>query len=242
MLKKIRVFAQNIYDSILAEPFALDIREVQLLAFLYPKVDWSKVRYFKGLPWFAKKGFASAMAIPSTYTFNHVHIHFKEFDPKKPYQLVTLVHEAFHVLQYHETKSMNSYFAFGFFRKFLRWYLAWYFRRVIPNIFRKRMGLSDANYDAYRYHVMETPAYSIEPLFGESLTDYYLYPCKVYEQQYARLIQEDAAIESPTNPVLLFLSMCITLSIAIIKPILESIALLFAVLLGAKTWKSRKKE
>lgn len=242
MIKKIRAFAQNIYDSILPEPFTLAPREVELLSFLYPTVDWSKVRYFRGLPWFAQKGFASAMAIPSTYTFNHVHIHFKDFDPKKPYQVIILVHEAFHVLQYHDTNSMNSYFAFGFFRKFLRWYLAWYFKRVIPNIFKKRMGLSDANYDAYRYHAMEIPAYGIEPVFGESMTNYYLYPRKAYEEKYMKLVQEDSEIESPPNFLLLFFSMCITLSIAIIKPTLEVIALFFAILLGAKTWKSRKKE
>lgn len=77
---------------------------LKLLERIYPTIDWSKVKFHNGLPWFVStfSPATEAITIPGTYSFNNIHIYFKNFDPCSCKGLATIIHEGFHVLQYND--------------------------------------------------------------------------------------------------------------------------------------------
>lgn len=76
---------------------------LKLLQTIYPTVDWSKVKFYDGLPWFVSFSPATtAITLPGFYGINNINIYFKNFDPCTCYGLSTIIHEGFHVLQYND--------------------------------------------------------------------------------------------------------------------------------------------
>lgn len=85
---------------------------MDLLRALYPTIDWSKVTFLEGKPWFLLTGYG-ALTIPDPLSIDGYLVYLgddTEFcDPKQKYEtLNTLVHEAVHILQYQGVVKSGS--------------------------------------------------------------------------------------------------------------------------------------
>jgi len=96
---------------------------VQLLKDLYPSVNWNRVDFYEGLPWFTPyiAPYVTAQALPEFYSFSRYRIYTKNFDETKPQYLADIVHEGYHVMQ-----AMHFWkgYGFGFFRGLMLYYNA----------------------------------------------------------------------------------------------------------------------
>lgn len=137
--------------TILREHFFLKKHEVrestlQLLRQIYPSVDWSRVDFYEGLPWFTPMAapFVSAQALPHFYSTHRFRIYLKKFDESRAQCLADIVHEAYHVMQ---GMSFQKGYGLGFFRTWMVFYLADFFK------------------NGYRDNVFEVPAFDQEYRF-----------------------------------------------------------------------------
>lgn len=107
---------------------------MELLGFLYPTVDWSRVDFYSGLPWWTAG--ASAITIPDPVSLGRFRIHMGNLtDPCSPTTMRVIVHEAFHVLQF---MSFNSGYGFGMFNPGFVAYLGCFFRNFFGRVFSLR--------------------------------------------------------------------------------------------------------
>lgn len=116
---------------------------------IYPTIDWKKVKFYDGLPWFTAL-FAprtNAITLPGTYGFHNIVIHFKKFDPYTTKGISTVIHEGFHVLQFNEIGTGKV----SWIRKFMIQYLGWCIK----------LGKN-----CYVNHPMEKEAYEFESRFS----------------------------------------------------------------------------
>jgi hypothetical protein len=114
-----------------------------LLAKLYPNINWRRVSFYEGLPWFTPTvaPYVTAQALPHFYSPGRYCIYLKKFDESRVQCLADLVHEAFHVLQaMHFAKG----YGIGFFRGWMLYYIASFIK----------LG--------YRNNPFEVPAYDQE--------------------------------------------------------------------------------
>jgi hypothetical protein len=74
---------------------------IQLLKDIYPTVNWKRVDFYEGLPWFTPfiAPYVTAQALPQFYSFGRFRIYLKKFDESRAQCLADIVHEGFHVLQ-----------------------------------------------------------------------------------------------------------------------------------------------
>lgn len=123
---------------------------LRLLEAIYPTVDWSKVRFYDGLPWFARLSQGTnAITLPGKYGLDSIHIYFQDFNPCTCEGMGTIIHEGFHVLQYNDIGT----FGVGWIRPFMIQYFACCFK----------LGK-----DCYDEHPMENGAYDFEDDFLEA--------------------------------------------------------------------------
>ncbi|MCP4441633.1 MAG: hypothetical protein GY810_22215 [Aureispira sp.] len=233
-------FAQKLYKGIFPQRLKLDQKEQELLQKMYPTVDWEYVRYYRNMPWYMLKSFAIATALPHSYSGKYINIYFKSYKPNTFISTCTLVHEAFHVLQYEDMASMNKKgWGLGFFRRFIRYYLGWYFAKWVQTFLKKGVNRKEVGYQAYRYHEMEIPAYDHESIFGENFHHYrnaddssYLF------QQAPKLVIKNS--NSPKRPPIWawLLGSIIALVLTIVKPIADCLILIIALLFGG--WREDK--
>ncbi|MCW3077333.1 MAG: hypothetical protein JWO32_1942 [Bacteroidetes bacterium] len=116
---------------------------IQLLKDVYPGVNWSRVRFYEGLPWFTPlvAPYVTAQALPDFYSFGKLKIYIKKFDESNPECLADIVHEGYHITQYmHFLKG----YGFGFLRGLMVYYNAYFFKY------------------GYRQNPFEVPAYDQE--------------------------------------------------------------------------------
>lgn len=117
-----------------------------LLRDLYPSIDWKRVDFYEGLPWFTPTiaPYVTAQALPDFYSLSRYRIYLKKFDESRAQCIADIVHEAYHILQ-----AMNFWkgYGFGFFRGFMFYYSA---------VFAKY---------GYRRNPFEIPAYDQEYRF-----------------------------------------------------------------------------
>jgi hypothetical protein len=96
---------------------------LQLLKDIYPTVDWNRVNFYEGLPWFTPfiAPYVSAQALPHFYSFGRFNIYLKKFDESRAQCLSDIVHEGLHVVQ-----GMNFWkgYGFGMLRGFTVYYSA----------------------------------------------------------------------------------------------------------------------
>lgn len=136
------------FRKILREDFFLKKHEIrqstrQLLQQVYPSVDWSRVDFYEGLPWFTPLAapFVSAQALPHFYSMHRFRIYLKKYDESRAQCLADIIHEAYHVMQ---GMSFHKGYGLGFFRTWMVLYLADFFR------------------NGYRQNVFEIPAFDQE--------------------------------------------------------------------------------
>jgi hypothetical protein len=119
---------------------------MNVLRDLYPKVNWKRVRFYEGLPWFTPTvaPYVTAQALPHFYSLGGYVIYLKKFDESRAQCIADIVHEAFHIVQ--AMHFMKGY-GFGFFRGWMLYYLAVFMQH------------------GYRQNPFEIPAYNQEYRF-----------------------------------------------------------------------------
>lgn len=122
-----------------------------LLRSIYPEVNWEKVKFHDGLPWFTStfSSWTSAIVLPSTFGCSKVNVYFKNFDPDSCAGLSIIVHEGFHVLQYKDIGTKGI----GWLRLFIIQYIA---------------SCISLGKNCYAKHPMEKQAYTHDALFRKA--------------------------------------------------------------------------
>jgi hypothetical protein len=117
---------------------------LDLLRFIYPTVDWSRVSFFDGWPHVLGFSPNAAITLPATYSLSRIHVHFKpgRWNPCTCPGVGLIVHEGFHVLQIQDAVGG---WGPGFARPFIAQYLACW----------------AANGFSYDGHPMEEAAYAV---------------------------------------------------------------------------------
>jgi hypothetical protein len=183
---------------------------IELLKGLYPTVDWSRVDFYEGLPWFTPvvAPYVTAQALPNFYSFSRFRIYLKKFDETRAQCLADIVHEGMHIMQ--AMQYMKGY-GIGFLRGFLIRYIAFFGKY------------------GYRNNPYEIPAYDQEFNF--------LAYCNKFHQhgiipemdpfiinvlgKEPSLIYEKSNVPFTGNYLLLVLSFFLCLLIAFIKPVID---------------------
>lgn len=121
---------------------------IKLLQDLYPRVNWKRVDFYEGLPWFTPlvAPYVTAQAIPQFYSFGRYCIYLKKFDESRAQCLADIVHEGFHIMQ--AMQFMEGY-GLGFLRGLMVYYNALFYKY------------------GYRQNPFEIPAYNQEYRFLE---------------------------------------------------------------------------
>lgn len=231
---------QQLYNYIFPPRVSLSSKDYQLLAQMYPNVDWTYVWCHNNLPWFMHYTFAIGTALPHFYSRKKLHIYLRDAQAMPSSQrLSILVHEAFHIQQYHDLNSMGRQTSgLGFNRRFMRYYLGWYFQGLYQAFFQDKKTWKASVQHAYRQHPMEIPAYQQE----EKFRNYYcLHPKHLATEltkQAPHLVCQQAPI--PTAPAFPFHSLAtlLTLVLSIAKPLIDSLIAPIAFLLGGRQKKS----
>jgi hypothetical protein len=119
---------------------------MQLLRDIYPGVNWNRVDFYEGLPWFTPSvaPYVTAQALPQFYSLGRFRIYLTKFDESRAQCIADVVHEAFHIMQ--AMHFMKGY-GIGFFRGWMLYYIA-YFGKY-----------------GYRNNPFEIPAYNQEYRF-----------------------------------------------------------------------------
>lgn len=119
---------------------------MELLKNIYPTINWKRVDFYEGLPWFTPlvAPYVTAQALPQFYSLGKYRIYIKKFDETQPGCVADIVHEAYHILQY---MQIWRGYGLGFFRGMMVFY----------NAFFVKYG--------YRQNPFEIPAYDQEYRF-----------------------------------------------------------------------------
>lgn len=152
--------ARQLYRWVFPALIKRDEQTMMVLQHIYPTIDWQNVRFYHGLPWFIRGGFVNAIVLPATWGRRGVNVYFRDYRPDSFYNLMTVVHEGFHVLQYRDLGA-----GIGFFRGFMIYYLSEYLQLFVKNI--KNNTRENASQMAYEKHPMEIPAYAYEAAFKQ---------------------------------------------------------------------------
>jgi len=232
---------QQLYDLIFPPSFALMPKDRRLLEQMYPKVDWSLVNCHSQMPWFMHYTFAIGTALPSTYCSNKVHIYIRDLESLPANQrLSILVHEAYHVQQYYELNSMGKekkFSAWGYNRKFMRYYIGWYFEGLYKALFKDKKKWSEVANVAYRQHPMEIPAYQQEAIFRQCINLYRGHSVQIFFKQVPKMVCQQTTVLKAPAPFFHTLGLLFSILITIAKPIVEIISYPIVLLLGGRSKK-----
>jgi hypothetical protein len=106
-------------------------------------VDWGRVDFYEGLPWFTPivAPYVTAQALPDFYSFSRYRIYLKKLDESRAQCLADIVHEAYHITQ---AMAFWKGYGLGFLRGLMIYYNALYLKH------------------GYRSNPFEIPAYDQE--------------------------------------------------------------------------------
>lgn len=231
---------QKLYNSIFPPSFELLPKEQRLLTQMYPQIDWKKVEFNTCLPWFMHFTFAIGSALPASYNGEQVHIHLRDKDRCSLHErLAIMVHEAFHVQQYHDLESMTKgSWGWGYNRRFMRYYLGWYFQVLYEGYFKEGLTWKEAKQQAYRQHPMERTAYWQEGIFRKHINTYRGHSVIGFFKEVPRLICTHSQVPAAPKRIFHFMGTLLCLLIALSKPLLDAILLPVAFLLGGRPMKT----
>lgn len=188
---------------------------IQLLEDIYPTVNWDRVDFYEGLPWFTPliAPYVTAQALPQFYSFSRFRIYLKKFDESRAQCLADIVHEGLHVLQgMHFWKG----YGFGIFRGFTVYYSALYVKY------------------GYRNNPLEIPAYDQEFRFLGFCEKHHQHgiepPIDISElrdiYKESTLVFKDYQFRYKENYLVLAGSFIFCFLLAIVKPIIDGIIFL----------------
>lgn len=156
--------ARQLYHWVFPILIERNAKTEAILQHIYPTINWAKVRFYKGLPWFISGSFVGAIVLPATWGRRGIHAYFRNYRSGSFSNLMTVIHEGFHVLQYRDLGA-----GVGFFRRFMLYYLSDYLQLFFRNIRKNNREI--ASQIAYDKHPMELPAYAYEAAFQKYAID-----------------------------------------------------------------------
>lgn len=214
-------FIKTVKENFFLRRHYPDPSTMHVLRTIYPGVDWNRVDFYEGLPWFTPvvAPYVNAQALPQFYSFSRFRIYLRKFDESRAQCIADIVHEAFHVMQ---AMHFNKGYGFGFFRGWLLFYIAHFLR------------------EGYRNNVFEIPAYNQEFRFLEACTRHKLHGVvpKVDTESLNKVMSEKELIfpsykyKYSGNILYLPLSFLICFVVTVTKPVAD--ALLFLVSLPSR--------
>ncbi|MGZ3922095.1 MAG: hypothetical protein ACXVC7_17475 [Bacteroidia bacterium] len=188
---------------------------IKLLQDIYPNINWSRVDFYEGLPWFTPliAPYVTAQALPQFYSFGKYRIYLKKFDEQRAQCLADIVHEAYHIMQ--AMQFANGY-GFGFLRGMMVYYNALFVKY------------------GYRQNPFEIPAYDQEYRFLDYCNKHHVAgifppvaPHALDNIKYeSALVASDFPFSYKENKLVLALAFILCLIISIIKPFADLIALI----------------
>ncbi|MCE3278582.1 MAG: hypothetical protein K0S44_773 [Bacteroidetes bacterium] len=188
---------------------------IALLQNIYPTVNWQRVDFYEGLPWYTPiiAPYVTAQALPQFYSFSRFRIYLKKFDESRAQCLADIVHEGMHVLQ---GMSYMKGYGLGMFRGFIVRYGAFFMKY------------------GYRNNPFEIPAYDQEYRFLDFCEKYHQHgivpPINIDALKNIstekELVFKNAKVSYNENIFLFILSFISVFFIAIIKPIADLIVFL----------------
>lgn len=131
-MKKVRKAVRSISNNFFLKKYTPKPSTMQLLKDLYPSVDWRRVDFYEGLPWFTPfiASYVTAQALPNFYSFGRYKIYLLKFDESRAQCLADIVHEGLHVLQ---AMQFWKGYGFGILRGFTIYYSALFTRHGYRN-------------------------------------------------------------------------------------------------------------
>lgn len=176
-LSRPRAFFNTIRENFFLRPHQPQPSTLEILRSLYPSVNWNRVDFYEGLPWFTPlvAPYVNAQALPNFYSFGRFRIYLRKFDESRAQCLADVVHEAFHIMQ---AMHFRNGYGFGFFRGWLLFYIAHFLR------------------EGYRNNVFEIPAYDQEFRFLKACQKHGLKGIspRVEETKLRQVIREETLI------------------------------------------------
>src|SRR5436190_1063345 len=96
-----QAFFKSVRESFFLRRHFPNEATMQVLRNIYPRVDWNRVDFYEGLPWFTPivAPYVNAQALPQFYSFGRFRIYLRKFDESRAQNVADIVHEAFHVMQ-----------------------------------------------------------------------------------------------------------------------------------------------
>jgi hypothetical protein len=197
---------------------------MEVLRTLYPNIDWRRVDFYEGLPWFtpAVAPYVTAQALPQFYSFSKFRIYLKKYDESRPQCVADIVHEAFHVMQ---AMHFARGYGIGFFRVWMLYYIAVFFRH------------------GYRQNPFEVPAYDQEFRFMQFCERKGLHgisPPALDPPAYKEIATEKDMIfpsysfRYEENGLILLGSFLFCLFISLTKPIVDLLVFIIRLIVGRK--------
>lgn len=205
---------------------------LRLLQTVYPNIDWNRVDFYEGLPWFTPliAPYVTAQALPQFYSFKRFSIYIKKMDETRAQCLADIVHEGLHVVQ---GFNMWKGYGLGILRGFTLHYVALF----------SRFG--------YRNNPLEIPAYDqefrfldfcarhgqhgITPQINTSIFD------KIDERT-GLVFRNYPYPYKQVGPLRLFFSFLFCFLLALLKPVADVIAYAVRGLIQGKQAGSRAKD
>ena len=184
-------------------------RIMNILKVIYPTLNWDKIQFFEGIPWFAKivSPYVTAQALPSTYSLRKLNIHVSRYSEDSCAVLADIVHEAYHMVQY---ERFQKAWGIGFFRTFIVYYNACFLTR------------------GYRNNPFEIPAYEQEYAFHRFCNTHRISPSNPYDVETLDHLVDQTQMRTHFIEYKyegkfhhLALSFVFTALTAVIKPLLE---------------------
>lgn len=185
---------------------------MKMLSVIYPTLDWDRVSFYEGLPWFTPlvAPYVTAQVLPDFYSFGKYRIYLKKIDESRAQCLADIAHEGFHILQ---AMHFGKGYGIGFLRGFMIYYLVLFFTQ------------------GYRMNSLEIPAYDQEYRFLSYCSKHGLHGIipKVRPQALTEISKEkdlifrSARLEKKINPLLLLVSFVLCILIAVLRPLCDVI-------------------
>lgn len=214
-------FIVIIKNSYFLKKHSLSPSTLSILKDLYPTINWKRVDFYEGLPWFTPlvAPYVTAQALPRFYSFGGYRIYLRKFDESRAQCIADIVHESFHILQgMHFTKG----YGIGFFRGWMIYYISLFIKY------------------GYRNNPFEIPAYDQEYRFLEFCTKNGIHgitpkvPSNAFENisREKSLVFPDIQFKYKENFLMLIGGFLFCAIVTVIKPVADT--LLFVVRLIVK--------
>lgn len=215
--KELKIVVRDYKSRLFLKRHRISDGTLKLLKVMYPHVDWRRVDFYEGLPWYTPlvAPYVTAQALPQFYSFSNYRIYIRKFDESRPQCLADIVHEGFHINQ-----AMQYWkgYGIGFFRGLMVHYNAYFVTH------------------GYRQNPFEVPAYDQEFRFLAICEKHGLHGISstIYEAEMKNILKEliftDVHFRYHGNPFAFAGSVILCLLITVARPLGDSIIFLTGLL------------